>query len=327
VSARQPGLVWKGPDSYVVEETDVPQPPPDWIAIDVAYAGICGSDLHIAAGEHPRARPGVVLGHEFVGRLAEAVGELPAGAPVFANPMVTCGACDACIRGLTNVCQRLTAVGVDYPGAIAPTVHVPAANIFALPTSADLRRYALVEPMAVCVRAIRRGGVAPGTRVRVVGAGPIGVLLGLLCQHHGADVDIVEPSAWRREQADTLGLVAVEQRPPDHWADVVFDAAGHPAVPPQLSGWARPQGAAVMVAAYKPGTHPVDLLAVNFAELTLIGTRIYDAEDISAAIALLGSTDAFDSVITRTLPLDQAGEAVDALKRGAGLKILIRVAT
>ena len=97
---------------------------PGWVAVDVAYAGICGSDLHIAAGEYVRAQPGTVLGHEFVGHLAEPYGDLPVGQPVFVNPIVHCGVCEACLAGRTNVCRTLTLVGIDYPGAIAPRTAV-----------------------------------------------------------------------------------------------------------------------------------------------------------------------------------------------------------
>ena len=323
---RDLGLVWKGPDQYGVEAIAAPANRPGWVEVDVAYAGICGSDLHICAGHHSRARVGIVLGHEFVGRLAQAAAGHAAGQPVFVNPMIACGNCDACARGLVNVCQRLTAIGVDFPGAIARRLSVPEANLFPLPPDADLARFALTEPLAVCVRALKRTDVQRGTKVRVVGAGPIGVLLALLAQHRGADVELLEPAQWRRSQAEALGLTSVAERAADQWADVVFDAAGHPSVSPRLTGWTRPGGSVVIVGAYAPGEHPFNLLAVNFAELTIIGTRIYTEGDIDEAIALLDQTDIFDPIITSRVALTQAADAISALKRAEGLKVLIEVA-
>jgi (R,R)-butanediol dehydrogenase / meso-butanediol dehydrogenase / diacetyl reductase len=96
--AEQDALVWEGGTVVAVRPVPVPESRPGWVAVDVAYAGVCGSDLHIAAGEHVRAQPGTILGHEFVGHLAEPFQQLAAGQPVFGNPMVHRGACEACLR-------------------------------------------------------------------------------------------------------------------------------------------------------------------------------------------------------------------------------------
>jgi (R,R)-butanediol dehydrogenase / meso-butanediol dehydrogenase / diacetyl reductase len=325
MSTTQSALVWRAAGVYGVEQVRLDDPPPGWTAIDVAYAGICGSDLHICAGEHPRARPGAVLGHELVGRTRDATSERPAGSPVFANPMIACGTCDACRRGLDNVCLNLRAIGVDHPGALAPVVHVPSGNVHDLPADADLRRFALTEPLAVCVRAVDRGGVVAGSRVLVAGAGPIGITIALLAQQCGAEVVMSEPSTWRRDQAERLGLQVIDSTPEDGWADVVVDAAGHPAVAAASARWARPGGSIVVLAAYAPGSHPVDLLAVNFRELTIVGTRVYTDTDIRSAIEMLSSTDVFDGVISDVMPLSSVVSAIDALRRGEGLKILIDV--
>jgi threonine dehydrogenase-like Zn-dependent dehydrogenase len=74
---EQNALVWEGGQVVKVRPVPVPQPRPGWVAVDIAYARISGSDLHVAAGVHIRAQPGIVLGHEFVGNLAESHGDLP----------------------------------------------------------------------------------------------------------------------------------------------------------------------------------------------------------------------------------------------------------
>jgi (R,R)-butanediol dehydrogenase / meso-butanediol dehydrogenase / diacetyl reductase len=85
---QQDALVWEGGTTVAVRPVTVPESRPCWVAVDVAYAGICGSDLHIADGEHNRAQPGIVLGHEFVGQLAEPYGDMPVGHRVFVNPTI-----------------------------------------------------------------------------------------------------------------------------------------------------------------------------------------------------------------------------------------------
>jgi (R,R)-butanediol dehydrogenase / meso-butanediol dehydrogenase / diacetyl reductase len=322
----QDALVWLGGRTVAVVPVPVPEPRSGWVPVDVAYAGICGTDLHIAAGEHVRARPGTVLGHEFVGRLAAPSGDLPAGQPVFVNPMVHCGTCDGCRAGRVNACRNLTAVGVDYPGAVAGRTVVPDYGLHPLPADTDLVAAALIEPAAVAVRAVRRSGLQVGQRAHVVGGGPVGLLIALVATAAGAAVTLSEPSDDRRRRVTDLGVaVAATPEELDQPADVVFDATGHPAVAPTLLGWLRVGGTAVVVGAYAPGTHGVDLLQLMFAELTVVGTRIYLRGDIDAAIDLV-TTGRLDvrSVVSRIRPLDEAAAAVDDLRRGEGMKVLIQ---
>jgi (R,R)-butanediol dehydrogenase / meso-butanediol dehydrogenase / diacetyl reductase len=295
------------------------------VPVDIAYAGICGSDLRIAAGEHVRAQPGQVLGHEFVGYLAEPYGELRLGSPVFVNPMVHCGVCEACLAGRTNVCRTLTSVGIDYPGAIAARTVVPGYGVYSLP--ADLVAAAMIEPTAVAVRAVRRSCLALGGRAHVIGGGPVGCLVGLLATAAGATVTMSEPSALRRKYATELWLTIVEN-PDDlgYGADVVFDASGHHSVAEQLLRWSRSAGTAVIVGAYQPGLHGVDLLAVMFSEITIIGTRVYQRSDIEAAIELI-TTDKLNvrGLISKIFPLHDAVTTVDSLRRGEQMKVLIKL--
>jgi (R,R)-butanediol dehydrogenase / meso-butanediol dehydrogenase / diacetyl reductase len=323
---QQDALVWEGGSVVAVRPVAVPESRPGWVAVDVAYAGICGSDLHIAAGEHVRAQPGTVLGHEFVGHLAEAYGDLPVGEPVFVNPTVPCWCCAACLAGRSNVCRSLTLVGIDYPGALAPRAVVPGGGIYPLPSDVDLVAAALIEPVAVAVRAIRRSGLVLGDRAHVIGGGPVGCLVGLLATAAGATVTMSEPTASRREYATSLGLDLVESRDDlGHGADIVFDASGHSSVAGELLSWLRAAGTAVIVGAYQPGLHGLNLLSVMFDEITIIGTRIYQHRDIEDAINLVYNRklDAH-RLISKIFPLEDAVTAIDSLRRGEEMKVLIR---
>jgi len=322
---RQNALVWEGDGIVAVRPVPVPKSRPGWAAVDVAYAGVCGSDLHIAAGEHDRAQPGIVLGHEFVGHLAEPYEALPDGQPVFVSPLVHCGRCEACLAGRTNVCRRLTLVGIDYPGGIAPRAVVPGFGIYPLTADVDLVAAALIEPLAVAVRAVRRSRLSVGDRAHVIGAGPVGCLVGLISAAAGATVTMSEPSSSRRTFATDLGFTIVEN--PEELgdgADVVFDASGHTSVAGELLRWLRAAGTVVIVGAYRPGLHGMDLLSVMFAEATIIGTRVYQRGDILAAIELV-TTGRLDThrLISKIFPLGEAVTAVETLRRGEGMKMLI----
>jgi 2-desacetyl-2-hydroxyethyl bacteriochlorophyllide A dehydrogenase len=293
--------------------------------VEPAYVGLCGTDLHICAGEHPRARPGLVIGHEIVGRLAAACGDLPAGTAVFVNPLLSCGTCLACRRGRSHVCERLGLIGIDADGGAAELVAAPADHLLALPATLDLRRAALVEPLAVAVRAVRRGDLKIGERVHVVGAGPIGLLVGSCARAAGAaSVTLSEPVARRAEAAATFGLDLVDLAAQDHTADVVFDCTGHPSVAPTVLGWAAAGGTVVTVGAY-PGVVGVNLQDLMFGELRLVGTRVYTPDDVSAAVALIaqGAIDV-ERVITDVLPVAEGAHAIAHLRAGAELKVLIK---
>lgn len=204
---------------------------------------------------------------------------------------------------------------------------VPGYGIYPLPADVDLVAAALIEPAAVAVRAVRPSGLALGDRAYVIGGGPVGCLVGLLAMTAGATVTMSEPSSLRRTYATDLGLTLVEE--PDDLgpgADVVFDASGHHSVAEQLLHWLRSAGTAVIVGAYRPGLHGVDLLSVMFSETTLIGTRIYQRRDVEAAIELIttGKLEV-QGLISKIFPLEEAVAAVESLRRGEEMKVLIKL--
>jgi threonine dehydrogenase-like Zn-dependent dehydrogenase len=134
----------------------VPKPGPGEVLVEVAAAGICGSDLELLQGGRPAAyvRYPVVPGHEWAGRVASigaGVDGLEAGVPVVAEGFRACGGCDRCKEGRTNLCSAEYAeTGFTHPGAFAESVCVPARLIHRLPDGADLEAAALLEP-AACV--------------------------------------------------------------------------------------------------------------------------------------------------------------------------------
>jgi (R,R)-butanediol dehydrogenase/meso-butanediol dehydrogenase/diacetyl reductase len=319
-------LAWPGGDGAAVHDVDPPSSSAGWALVEVAYCGLCGTDLHICAGEHPRAKPGIVLGHEVSGRLASDADGLAAGTNVVVNPLLACGVCATCRNGRPHTCQNLRLLGIDAAGGAAERVAVPAANLVPVDAGADLRRLAFAEPLAVAVRAVRRAGLALGERVVVAGGGPIGLAVAACARAAGAaSIGVVEPSPTRREVAARLGFEALDElRAAD--ADVVFDAAAHPSV---AAAWAEsllPGGRVVVVGVYgRPAA--VDLQAATFKELTIVGTRVYSRADLAAAIEMIvaGRFDP-EPLLTRDLALADGAEAVPLLRAGRELKVLLEVA-
>lgn len=318
--------VWDGVDRLAVEEVPEPVPHPGWVVLDVELVGICGTDLHLRSGHHARAVVGAIPGHEILGRLAQDSGPLVAGTRVFANPFVSCGACEACTaRATPQLCGALRLVGADFPGGLAERVLVPETGLVAIPDTVAGETAALVEPVAVASRAVRRARIAPGETVLVIGGGPIGYLLAVLARRSGASrVVLAEPAQARRGHAGRSGLATVADAADAEPADVVFDASGHPAVTSLLGRVTKTGGTIVLVATQRQDA-VVDLSRLPFRELTMLGSGGYAALDVQRAVALLGSeiADELGSVVTRTVGLEAVPEALDRLDAGAELKVLV----
>src|ERR671914_1170051 len=180
-------LLVTGRGSAAVTDVPEPVPGPGEVLVSVAAAGICGSDLELLDGRRPAAYVSypVVPGHEWAGRV-EAVGpqvrDLASGDPVVAEGLRACGACDRCAEGRTNLCAAGYAeTGFTHPGALAERLIVPARLVHRLPADRPVAPAALLEPAACVASGLLEAGMPlPGTRVAVVGDGPLGLLALLL---------------------------------------------------------------------------------------------------------------------------------------------------
>lgn len=331
--------VYRGPRNLAVGDVAVPEPGPGEVRIDVAYTGICGTDLHIYHGDMAaRITEPRVIGHEMSGRigaLGSGVQGWSVGDSVGVVPLRSCGSCPACLAGMTHICHRLDFVGIDSPGAMRTHWVVSADLLIALPGDLDLRHAALLEPTAVAVHDVRRAGVLPGEQVVVVGGGPIGVLIAVVARESGADVVVVETAAFRREVAATLGFRSLDPAADDVVEQVQeWTAGAGAAVSFEVSGAAAGVDTAVKVLATRgrlclvaihSEPRQVDLFSFFWRELTLVAARLYERADVErAAELLIGGAVPADLLISLVVPLADVTAAFDALEQGAGvMKVLI----
>lgn len=330
---RMAAFVWRGGEEIAIEDVSRPEPPDGWALVDVAYGGICGTDLHICAGEHPRAQAPLVIGHEFVGTLSDGTDGFEVGQPVTVEPLLTCGECTPCRTGRSHVCENLRLIGIDVPGGLAEQVAVPVERLIPLPKNMDLRKAAFVEPLAVAVHAMRRSRLRLGDSVMVAGAGPIGLAVAGCARISGAGtVFVSEPSESRRRLAEELGFVTLDSGAPGEdlrertggdGAEVVFDTAAHPTVAANITAWTATGGRIVFVGTYGVPAE-VNLQEVVFRELETVGCRVYTRKDMESAVALLAD-GRFDPepLITTTVDLSEAPEAMQSLRSGNELKVLV----
>ena len=208
-------VYYEGPGTFTLGESEVLSPRAGEVRLDVAFCGVCGTDVHIARGhmDH-RVRVPQVIGHEMSGTVAElgpGVDGYEIGDPVVVRPLDTRAETPA-DKGFSHICRGLKFLGIDTPGAFQSSWTVPAFTLHRLPPTVDLRLAALVEPLAVACHDVRRGEVGPNESVVVIGGGPIGLLVGLVAAAEGADVTLSEVSSFRRGLATALGLESHRDR-------------------------------------------------------------------------------------------------------------------
>ncbi|WP_095012074.1 zinc-dependent alcohol dehydrogenase [Tsuneonella mangrovi] len=309
------------------------------VTVKVGFVGLCGTDLHVYHGhmDHRVCPPGII-GHEMSG-VVEAIGDevegFAPGEKVVVRPLDYCGKCPACLAGHSHICHNLKFMGVDTTGALQSYWTVKARTLHKLPNGIDLRRGALVEPLAVACHDVARARVATGDKVVVLGGGPIGQLIALVARAKGADVLVSEPAAVRREYSAKAGLASFDPASGDltahvmDWtngkgADVVFEVAGVQATVSTMTDIAAVRGRICVVAIHSSKPQ-VDLFRFFWRELELVGARVYEAVDFDDAIELIANGEVdVDALITQVLPIEQVQHAFETLDSpDPGMKTLL----
>ena len=335
-----------------VEDVPEPSPGPGQVKLRNAFAGICGSDLHVyfepelvgyGLAPHPLtgAMPPQILGHEFSGTVVElgaGVGSVRVGDRAAVYPTYSCGTCAACLAGQVNACRLIGFHGLTSDGGgMAEYTTVTADRLHVLPAEVDLRMGALVEPMAVAWHAVAKSRVRPGQAALIAGAGPIGLGLWFALRARGVErVLLSEPSAARREVAQALGAVTVSPVTDDlpgavasltrgGGVDVAFDAAGVAPAFAAAIGSLVPGGRCVIVAMHERGLDFNPSLLVG-GETELIGSLAYLPGDFVAVIAAMAAGHYHAEGWIEVAPIDDVVAAIGRLSQGQAMKILIEVA-
>jgi L-iditol 2-dehydrogenase len=298
----------------------------------VRAAGICGTDLHIEAGEYPSVPP-VTMGHEVCGTVVETGTGVDAGwdgaRVVSETYFSTCGHCRQCRAGRPNLCPERRSIGTHVDGAFAESVVVPAAGLHRVPERLDDAAAALCEPLAcVCQSLLDPPAVMPGDRVLVVGPGTIGLLAAQVAAAAGGEVEVrgTEQDAPRLALAGRLGYatsLAGADALDEAAYDVTVDCSGAgPGIADALRA-ARPAGRHVQIGlAGKDVTLPFDLIC--FKELAVTSGFASTPASWRRALALL-ERDAVDlsGLVTEVVALRDFRHAFDDSRAGAGVKYVL----
>ncbi len=305
-----------------VRVDDIPKPAcsPGQVLVKVAYAGICGSDLHIYRKEMFVKYLQETMGHEFSGTIEEVgagVGGWQPGDQVVGDPRVGCGSCAWCLQGAYNLCPDLGFIGEVSPGCFAEYILADPQRLLRIPPAVDLRRAALVEPLAVALHLLDQGAVTGDTTLGIIGSGPIGLLTIVAAKALGVrQVAVLDISGPRLELARRIGADRTLTAFPEDGTDTVDVAVEAVGVASTLDGafkWVRPEGRLAMVALYEePVT--IDPNYIVGKELHLVGVNAYTTADLERAVGFLATCPPdIEQVISHVLPLNSVARGFELL--------------
>ncbi|HET8811133.1 MAG TPA: 2,3-butanediol dehydrogenase [Gaiella sp.] len=336
-----------------VEDVSEPADPRDGeVVVRVATCGICGTDLHeyvagpIVTSVEPHTLTGArnpqILGHEFAGdviRVGRGVTRVTEGDRVSIMPLAYCGTCAYCRRGLQHLCVTMACVGLSHAwGGMAELATVAEYQVVPLPDGVSYHQGALIEPTAVAAYGVERAGVAPGDRVLVTGAGPIGALAALCARSAGAStVYISEPNAARRARAEALGVATVldpssldvpaflRDESDGLGVDVAIECSGHPNGFSAAINSLRRRGTLAQTGLFV-GEAAVEPMVWALNDLTIVGTWCYWVYDFDRIAAQIAAGDLpVERVVTSQVDLDGAPDAFARLASGAADEIKVLV--
>lgn len=266
-------IVLAAPRQFIERQVPRPQAAAGEALVRIRSIGVCGSDFHALAGDHPAYTYPRVLGHELACEIAdvpENVLGIRIGDHCAIEPYINCGKCHPCRIGRTNCCENLRLFGVHVDGGMQAFLPVPL-RLLHKSEALSLDQLALVETLGIGAHAVVRSGLQTGQTVLVIGAGPIGLAAAQFAKTAGGLVRIVEKNEWRRSFAEYLA-VPVLFAPDKNLADVVFDATGNPASMSASLSLVAPAGRLVFVGLTR---HPVtiDDALLHKREVTLYASR------------------------------------------------------
>lgn len=334
-------IVWTGTRQVEIVESEIPIPGPNQAVIQIKYAGICGSDLHVFSGQHPTARPPMVLGHEAVGTLYAIHSDrtdIKVGDKVCTHTVEPCHACEACCTGRENLCDNVKIMGTNLDGVFCQYVCVNADRVIRFEDDVDDRIAALVEPLTVGVHDVRRSGLRLGENVLIGGAGPIGLIIGMTAKFAGAaHVVLSEIDPVRIKMARELGFTVADPNGTDFDAvcrantegkgfDRAFEITSVQSSFTNLLRHLKKGGVIVQVGMPPKGTKfSVDLDKLIYSECEVRGVRHHTMNDMQMAAKIINSgvmNDVLQQLVSAVYPME---DCLSAFLRAGEDKTMLRV--
>lgn len=328
-----------GNQKFEIGEGTLKAPGKGEVRLEVAYCGVCGTDVHIYHGVmDQRVNPPQTVGHEasaVVAEIGEGVENVKVGDRVAVRPL-RFGAAHPFDKGYAHVGKNLKFIGIDEQGAFQNSWTVPAYTLHKLPEKLSLKHGAFIEPLAVACHDVKIGRVQEGENCLVIGGGPIGTLIAYVLRDKGANVFITEVNDTRIEMLSDLGFTTVNpakenlmerisELTEEKMIDCAFEVSGSQPGVNDMTAVMNVRGRIVMVAIHGGEPKKIDLFKFFWSEIELLGARLYEEDDYEAAIALASSGNIpFEKLITKVDKLDNIQSIFEMIDDNPeGMKYLI----
>lgn len=325
-----------GPGRVQLVETPEPEAV-DQAVVRVERVGICGTDTKILAGKIPVRYPRT-MGHEMVGVVVSAPPDFPfpEGRRVMVDPGVSCGWCELCRTGRTNICRNGGLLGRDMDGVFTELVTAPAHRLVAVPDHISDTAAGLLQVLGTCVHAVKTVDPFPGQVAMVIGLGVTGQLISQLLTLRGMTVVGVTRSEWKRQLAAKAGAAAVadparasavvaemtEGRGPH----LVVEAVGTEATLSEAISMAKIGGQVLVYGTITGGNQGLPYYDLYLKELTLLNPRAAIVGDYADGVALAASGAlTLEPIVTHQLDLGEAERAFELVHDSSSLKVLMEV--
>jgi 2-desacetyl-2-hydroxyethyl bacteriochlorophyllide A dehydrogenase len=341
---ENPAAILIAPGKINVEELVLPPLQDDWVLVQTAAVGICGTDLGLFDGSNEYLQMGrisypIVPGHEFCGTVVEigkAVKQVQVGDKVTSEIHIGCGACRECRSGRYNLCKAMRRLGIgDISGAMARYLNVPQRFIHKLPSDLTIEQGILIEPLSVALYALDRAGIKTGDKVLIFGPGPIGLIICHLARWAGAaEIGVVgRPNDFERlnmalKFGANFSYTSEEellQSNLTEWADIVFEVTGHAEIVPRIMNFVRKGGTLGLVGLYPKLCDHLDLNQIVAQEKKVIG-GLGSPGVWERSIALLkGNRIELNPLISHRFDITKADIAFDTAYRRGGnvMKVMV----
>lgn len=328
------------PGQLIAKELPKPARKADEVLVRIRRIGVCGTDLHIFTGNQPYLSYPRIMGHELAGTVEEAPegSAFSAGDIVTIIPYISCGHCNACLKGKSNCCRNIGVLGVHRDGGMVEYLSVP--QQFVLKAEGlGLDQAAMTEFLAIGAHAVRRGAVEKDQHVLIVGAGPIGMAVAVFAVLNGGKVTMIDSREDRlsfcRDQLDVSNIVLLGESDKDQLSeitggdffDVVFDATGNPKAMERGFSFVGHGGSYVLVSIVASDISFNDP-EFHKRETTLLGSRNATPEDFERVLEALRAGKVPEALITHRMTLsDVPSQFADLTNPKAGvIKGMVEVA-
>ena len=308
-------LILEAPRQLALREVPDPEPEPGEVLVQVAWSGVCGTDIHGYAQGAPLRQTPIIMGHEFSGTV------IASGRRVVINPRVVCGTCEHCMTGRTQLCEFASTLGVHRPGGFADLVAVPERNCIPIPDNLDARVAALTEALAVGLhgaKMLEAQRALQGLPVAVIGGGVVGLGLALMAKQRGARVTIVDVAPERRLQAQRHGIEDVAETLDGRWAAIV-EAVGSPAARTASLSHLAAGGVALWIG-LDTAPAEVDVPHLVRGERAIVTSYCYTTAELEEAIGLCAEFSADELEI---IPMAEARTVFERGTAGSRARTLL----